>query len=66
MSQEPCHHALPISGDSMKTDLLKTSRKLWNVDYMPRELNRYNQLKWAQAVASLGDRWLLAKPVEKK
>lgn len=50
----------------MKTELLKTSRKLWNVDYMPRELNRANQLKWAQAVASLGDRWLLAKPVEKK
>jgi len=50
----------------MKIELLKTTRKLWNVDYMPRELNRANQLKWAQAVASLGDRWLLAKPVEKK
>ena len=50
----------------MKTDLLKTSRKLWNVDYMPREINRANQLKWAQAVAALGNKWLLAKNVLRK
>ena len=50
----------------MKTELLKTSRKLWNVDYMPRDINRANQLKWAQAVCKLGNKWLLAQPVEKK
>ena len=50
----------------MKTELLKTSRKLWSVDYMPREINRANQLKWAQAVQRLGERWLLAKQITKK
>lgn len=50
----------------MKTELLKTTRKLWNVEYMPREINRSNQLKWAQAVQKLGDKWLLAKKVAKK
>ena len=50
----------------MKTELLKTTRKLWNVEYMPRKINRSNQLKWAQAVHQLGDKWLLAKKVAKK
>lgn len=50
----------------MKTKLLKLSRKLWNVDYVPKELNRTNQLKWAKAVHSLGDKWLLSNQVSKK
>lgn len=51
----------------MKTKLLKMSRRLWNVDYLPVEVNRLNQLKWARAVAQLGDKWLIARPtVERK
>lgn len=50
----------------MKTKLLKLSRKLWNVDYVSKELNRTNQLKWAKAVHNLGDKWLLAEQVRKK
>lgn len=49
----------------MKTDLLKHARKLWNVRHVPREINRSNALKWARAVYRLGDRWLIAKPIQK-
>lgn len=47
----------------MKTKLLKMSRRLWNVDYLPPEVNRLNQIKWARAVSRLGDKWLFAKHV---
>lgn len=50
----------------MNVKLLKLSRKLWNVDYVPAEVNRLNQLKWARAVHRLGDKWLLAKHVERR
>ena len=43
----------------MKIELLKASRKLWNVQHVPRELNRINQRKWVQAVRMLGDKWVL-------
>lgn len=49
----------------MKTDLLRRARRLWGVDYVPREINRANQLKWARAVARLGDKWLLAQKVQR-
>lgn len=47
----------------MKTEMLKMARRLYNVPYMPREINRANQLKWARSVKRLGDNWLLAKYV---
>jgi len=49
----------------MNTKLLKHARELWNVPYVPRETNRTNALKWARSVARLGDRWLLAKQVQR-
>ncbi len=49
----------------MKTGLLKHARQLWNLRDVPRETNRLNALKWARAVTMLGDKWLLAKPVER-
>ena len=50
----------------MKTKMLKMARRLFNVDYVPREINRANQLKWARSVKMLGDNWLLAKYVERR
>jgi len=50
----------------MNTKLLEMARKLWNVDYVPSEVNRRNQLKWARSIHRLGDKWLLAKYVQKK
>lgn len=47
----------------MKTEMLKRARRLYNVPYVPREINRANQLKWARSVKRLGDNWLLAKYV---
>ena len=48
----------------MKTKMLTLSRRLWNTGN--RALDRRNQRCWAQAVRRLGDRWLLAVPVERK
>ncbi len=50
----------------MNVRMLRHVRKLWNVAYMPREINRANQLKWVRSVRVLGDRWLLAKHIERK
>jgi hypothetical protein len=50
----------------MKTTLLKRARKLWNSDLATPEMNRMNQLKWAQAVQRLGDKWLLAQFITKQ
>lgn len=50
----------------MKTKLLSMSRRLWNANHVPTELNRRNQRKWAEAVARLGDRWLLAHYVSRQ
>lgn len=50
----------------MKTKLLKMARQLWSVEHAPKEVNRRNQREWARSVARLGDKWLLAKHVEKR
>ena len=50
----------------MKVNMLIKARCLWNVDYMPRKVNRSNQLKWIRAVRKLGERSLLAVKVERK
>ena len=47
----------------MKTNMLKRARALFNVEYVPREINRANQLKWVRSVRALGGNWLLAKQV---
>jgi hypothetical protein len=40
---------------------------LWQeLDYVPKDITRKNQLKWAQAVQKLGDKWLLARMVHRK
>ena len=49
----------------MKTNLLKRARELWNVSYIPREMNRANQRKWIRALRIVGDKWLYAHHVEK-
>jgi len=50
----------------MKTHMLTKARSLFNVEYMPSEINRANQRKWVRSVRLLGDKWLLAKHVQKK
>lgn len=50
----------------MNTKLLKIARRLWDSPFVSRELNRRNQLHWARAAHRLGDKWLLAKYVERR
>lgn len=50
----------------MNIEQLKRVRRLYNVEYVPREINRANQRKWVAAVRMLGDKWLLANNVERK
>lgn len=48
----------------MKTKMLIKARQLWNTGN-PR-LDRRNQLEWVRAIRVVGDKWLLAKYVERK
>lgn len=50
----------------MRTALLRRGRSLWNCPTVDRDTNRCNLRKWARSVWRLGDKWLLAKPVERK
>jgi hypothetical protein len=44
----------------MKTELLKTARRLWCVGHADRETQRGNIRKWVRSVRMLGDRWVMA------
>jgi hypothetical protein len=48
-----------------KTQLVKHALKLWNVPHVSKEVNRANARKWIASVERLGDRWLLAKKIER-
>jgi hypothetical protein len=50
----------------MKVNMLIKTRCLWNVDYMPRKVNRANQLNWIRAIRKLGAKSLLAVKMERK
>jgi hypothetical protein len=50
----------------MKTEMLKRARTLFNVDYMPPEINRANQRKWVRSIRRLGPNWLLATYIQRK
>lgn len=49
----------------MKTSMLIRARRNWNSEYVSRETNRLNQRNWIRSIRHLGDKWLLAKPVER-
>jgi hypothetical protein len=50
----------------MNTKMLTKARELFSVDYIPQEINRANQRKWIRSIRRLGDKWLLAKNIERK
>ncbi len=45
----------------MNIDQLKRVRRLFNVDYIPREQNRANQRKWVASIRMLGSKWVLTQ-----
>jgi len=57
---------LAIGGDEMNTEQLRRkARELYNNKEVPQEVNQYNQRKWIRSVLKLGDKWLLAKNVQR-
>lgn len=50
----------------MNTTVLRHVRQLFNVPDVPTRTNRHNQRQWVRSVRRLGDKWLLAKPVERR
>ena len=49
-----------------QTRLLRMAVRLWNNPMMPKSVNRHNQQAWLRSVNLLGDKWLLAKKIERK
>jgi hypothetical protein len=50
----------------MNTEQLRRkARQLYNNKLVSQEVNQYNQRKWVRSVLQLGDRWLVAKPIER-
>lgn len=50
----------------MNTHHLRRVRRMFNSEYVSREINRANQRAWVRSVRRLGNQWLLAQPVTLK
>ena len=50
----------------MNTALLKRARRHFCSDMVPEHVNRANRLAWVRSLRFLGNRWLLAQPLERK
>lgn len=45
--------------------LKRKAIKLWTVPNVPKHINRHNQRAWLASVIRLGDKWLLARPLDR-
>jgi hypothetical protein len=45
--------------------LRRKARCLYNNSLVPQAVNQYNQRKWVRSVLRLGDKWLLAKQIQR-
>lgn len=45
--------------------LRRKARQLYNNQSVPSSVNQHNQRKWVRAMLQLGEKWLLAKQVER-
>ena len=50
----------------MNTKMLKHVRTLYNTEGVDKRINRHNQRQWVRSIRFLGDKWLLAKHVQRK
>jgi hypothetical protein len=50
----------------MNTQALSMARRLFQIDGVPSHTQRHNIRSWARSVRFLGDRWLIANPMDKK
>ena len=46
--------------------LLRHARRLYDNPLAPASTNRHNRHQWVRSVRQLGDKWLLAKPLERQ
>lgn len=46
--------------------LAKRAVKLFTSEYVGKSINRANQRHWISEMKTIGDRWLFAKPVQRK
>ena len=49
----------------MNTTVLRRVRQMFSSDWVPAEHNRSYQRQWVRQVRHLGDKWLLAKPIQR-
>lgn len=49
----------------MNTTLLRQASQLFKTYNAPPEVIARYKLKWAKSITLLGDKWLLAKPIQK-
>jgi hypothetical protein len=47
-------------------NLVRHAIRLYRNPLAPKHIQRHNQRAWLRSVRLLGDRWLLAKPIERK
>lgn len=47
----------------MNSTLLRIARRNFCRDYIPRATQRHNIRAWARSLRLLGDKWLLAQPI---
>ena len=45
--------------------LARQAIRLYSNPYAPKRINRHNQRAWLRSVQFLGDKWLLAKKVQR-
>jgi hypothetical protein len=50
----------------MNTTFLTRVRGLYCVDGVPVSTQRHNMREWIKSIRFLGDKWLLAKPINRK
>jgi len=49
----------------MNVEALKTVRRLFCIEGVPRNVQRHNCQQWVRSIRFLGNKWLLANPVSK-
>lgn len=50
----------------MNTAMLRRARKHFQHQMAPATVQRHNMRAWVRSIRLLGDRWLLAKPMERQ
>ena len=50
----------------MSYQLKRRAVRLFNTDYVPLRTNKFNRRAWLRSVEMLGNKWLLAVPINRE